>query len=72
VNLWIACLGSDGELGGCKDVYWFEQNVSPFHGGLNYQLCIRFAVGVTNDRERVECPKSLVCVKRVLKVTLLT
>jgi hypothetical protein len=37
VNLWIARLGLDGELGGRKDVYRFGQNVpSLVHGGLLY------------------------------------
>jgi hypothetical protein len=50
VNLWIAHLGSVGELGGRKDIHWFGQNVpTPVRGGLRYQLSIRFAVGVTND-----------------------
>jgi hypothetical protein len=55
-----------------KNIYWFRQNVSsPVCGSLRYQLCIRFAVGVINDRERVGCPKSLVSVKRALKAALL-
>jgi hypothetical protein len=72
VNLWITHLGSNGELGGRKDVYWFAQNIpNPVRGGLRYQLCIRFAVGVINDRERDECLKSLVCAQRALKTALL-
>jgi hypothetical protein len=67
----IARLGSDGELGERKDVYWFGRNVpTPVRGGLRYQLYIRFAVGVTNGRERDGCPKSLVYVRRTLKTTL--
>jgi hypothetical protein len=63
VNLSFARLSLDGELRGRKDVYWFRQNIpTPIHSSLRYQLCIRFAVGVTNDRERDECPRSLVCV----------
>jgi hypothetical protein len=68
VNLWIVRLDLDGELGGCKDVYWFGH---PVCGGLRYQLCIRFAVGVIDDQERDGCLKSLVCVERVLKTALL-
>jgi hypothetical protein len=71
VNLWIAHLGSDGELGERKDVYWFGQNVStPVRDGLRYQLYILFAVEVTNDRERNKSPKSLLCVRRALKTAL--
>jgi hypothetical protein len=72
VNLWIARLGSDGELGGHKYVYWFEQNVpNPVHGGLCYWLYIWFVVGVTDDREMDGYLKSLFCVKRALKTALL-
>jgi hypothetical protein len=71
VNLWIARLCSDGELGGRKDVYWFGQNVpTPIHGGMHYQRYIQFVVRVTNSRERDGCPKSLVYVRRMLKTTL--
>jgi hypothetical protein len=47
VNLWIAHLGSDDELRGRRDVYWYGQNVpNTVHGGLRYQPCVWFAVGL--------------------------
>jgi hypothetical protein len=59
VNL-CCVFGPDGELGRHKVLYWFGLNVPTSSLRLLMLPALKFAVGVTNGRERDEIP-SLWC-----------